>query len=445
MAGNGGRHILSATIRAGFPDFLDLPWGRPLESWRSHTNRIEELPRGIGRHPVVFVTYSDRLYVLKELPLGLAEREFTALTQMEERRLPTVRGVGHLTVRTPDEDVSIVVTRYLDRSLPYHALFMGETMIRYRDYLLDAMAVLLVELHLGGVFWGDCSLSNTLFRRDAGRLSAYLVDAETAEVHYTLTPGQRSYDLDLMEENLTGGLLDLEAAQALPPKMQVERVGKYVRERYDTLWSEVTREQVLPLNEPNRIQDRVRKLNDLGFSVDRIQLVTSNAGQQLRLRASVTDRSFHRDLLHSLTGLLAEELQARTMLNEVERLKATWSHAENRSLPLSVVAYRWFATVYTPTVARLEPLLARGVDPGEMYCQVLENKWYMSENAKHDVGHVAAADDYLHRHGLQAALIGTEAPTPDLVARVSRSRPRSRLSRFWRRLRWFARRWPGAR
>ncbi|MCA9243176.1 MAG: DUF4032 domain-containing protein [Phycisphaerales bacterium] len=437
MPADGDRHILSATIRAGYPDFLDLPWGRPLETWQSHSARVEDLPRGIGRHPVVFVSYSNRLYVLKELPMGIAEREFTALTVMEERRLPCVRGVGHLVVRTPDEDLSVVITRYLDRSLPYHALFMGDTMVRYRDYLLDAMAVLLVELHLGGVFWGDCSLSNTLFRRDAGRLSAYLVDAETAETHTTLTPGQRSYDLDLMEENLTGGLLDLEAAHALPPKMQVERVGQYVRERYDTLWNEVTREQVLPADEPNRIQDRVRKLNDLGFSVDRIQLVTSDAGRQLRLRASVTDRSFHRDMLHSLTGLLAEELQARTMLNEIEQLKATWSLDENRSLPLSVVAYRWFATVYTPAVARLEPLLARGGDPGEMYCQVLEHKWYMSERAKHDVGHISAADDYLHRYGFQAAAI-TGEPTPDLVARVSRSRPRSR----WRVFRWL-RRWIG--
>ena len=48
------------------------------------------------------------------------------------------------------------------------------------DRLLDALVGLLVRLHLAGFFWGDCSLSNTLFRRDAGALSAYVIDTETS-------------------------------------------------------------------------------------------------------------------------------------------------------------------------------------------------------------------------------------------------------------------------
>lgn len=54
---------------------------------------------------------------------------------------------------------------------------MSSSLERYRDHLLDAISGLLVQLHLAGTFWGDCSLSNTLFRRDAGALQAYLVDA----------------------------------------------------------------------------------------------------------------------------------------------------------------------------------------------------------------------------------------------------------------------------
>ena len=42
----------------------------------------------------------------------------------------------------------------------------------------NAFAGLLVELHLAGLYWGDCSLSNILWRRDAGAMMAYLVDAE---------------------------------------------------------------------------------------------------------------------------------------------------------------------------------------------------------------------------------------------------------------------------
>ena len=48
--------------------------------------------------------------------------------------------------------------------------------------------MLLVRLHLVGFWWGDVSLSNTLFRRDAGAFAAYLVDAETGELHDDAQP-----------------------------------------------------------------------------------------------------------------------------------------------------------------------------------------------------------------------------------------------------------------
>ena len=77
----------------------------------------------------------------------------------------------------------------------------------YRGRLLDAMAFLLVDLHRNGVYWGDCSLANTLFRRDGDRIQAYLVDAETSEVHPSLSDGQRAYDLDIAQTNVIGELL----------------------------------------------------------------------------------------------------------------------------------------------------------------------------------------------------------------------------------------------
>ena len=93
-------------------------------------------------------------------------------------------------------DTNVLITRFLDRSLPYRSLFMRSSLVRYRDHLLDAMAGLMVQLHLNGVYWGDCSLSNTLFRRDAGTLQAYLVDAETSEVYSGyVSPTLRFHDL----------------------------------------------------------------------------------------------------------------------------------------------------------------------------------------------------------------------------------------------------------
>ena len=107
------------------------------------------------------------------------------------------------------------MTEYLRHSMQYRRLLMrfGSEPRGYRDRLLDAMALLLVDLHRGGVYWGDCSLANTLFRRDGDRIQAYLVDAETSEVHPALSDGQRRFDLDILVENVAFGLADLAAYQ----------------------------------------------------------------------------------------------------------------------------------------------------------------------------------------------------------------------------------------
>ena len=128
-----------------------------------------------------------------------------------------------------------------------------------------------MRLHLAGFFWGDCSLSNTLFRRDAGALSAYLVDAETGELHPQLSTGQRLHDLQIAEENVAGELLDVEAARIAlrfdpsrrPRSCRALRgavVGADPRGR-------VRRRRDVPLDE------RLRRLNGLGFDVEEVQLV----------------------------------------------------------------------------------------------------------------------------------------------------------------------------
>ncbi len=389
--------LIASNLRAGHPDFLDLPWHLPLDRWEGHCDRVTDLPRGQSRHPVVFVHYDPHVYALKQLPLGAAEKEYALLRAMEDLRLPVVMPVGRSSARQASGQVSVLITRYLDHALPYQSLFMRSSLTRYRHHLLDAMALLLVQLHLAGVFWGDCSLHNALFRRDAGKLTAYLVDAETAEVRPRVSDGMRAHDIDIMEENVQGGLLDLGAMGALPPGVDIHGIGAQIRRTYDGLWEQVTSEQLIPSGERFRIHERVRRLNDLGFSVDEIALEPTDGGAALRLRAQVTDRHFHRNVLHSLTGLDSEEMQARTMVNEIQELRAAMSNQLQHSITLSAAAHRWLRDLYLPSVDRLQPLVEHGVEPAEIYCQLLEHKWYLSERASSDVGHAAAADDLLSR------------------------------------------------
>lgn len=396
----------SFSIRDGYPTFDDLPWNHPLSDWQGLCNRLVEVQRGLSRHPVVFVNYGGDLYAIKELPAHVGQQEFNLLSKMETERLPCVTPIGYAQFTADDTQRSILITRYLDRSLPYRSLFIHSSLGRYRGHILSAMAGLLVQLHLAGFFWGDCSLSNTLFRRDAGALQAYLVDAETAEAHPPrLSPVLRYHDLQIMEENVHRDLIELDDSGVYIPSQTDMDTGQDIRLRYRALWEEVTRDEFLQTNERYRIQERIRALNLLGFSVHDVEIVETDKGEQLRLRVQVTDRNFHRDQLLVLTGLEAEEMQAHKIMNEIYELRASLSQENNRTIPLSVAAYHWLQNIYIPTIDRLKPLVATkpqpdgNPDPVELYCQILEHKWYLSETARHDVGHQTATEDFVKRFG----------------------------------------------
>ena len=155
------------------------------------------------------------------------------------------------------------------------------------------MVVLLARLHLIGFLWGDVSLSNTLFRRDAGAFAAYLVDAETGELHDQLTNGQREHDLTIARTNLYGEFCDLEAGglldEALDPLVLVETIES----RYRELWAELTDVEEFDTGEMHRIESRVRRLNALGFDVAELDITTDFAGSTVRIQPKVVDAGHH--------------------------------------------------------------------------------------------------------------------------------------------------------
>jgi len=251
---------------------LTLPWSEPLEDWRD--DRLVEIRmRGISRHIVRFAEEDGELYALKSIDERLARREYRLLRGLADASVPAVEVVGIVVDRGLGAD-AILVTRFLDYSTTYRALFSNPRGGQPTDRLLDAMVELLVRLHLSGFFWGDCSLSNTLFRFDAGALEAYLVDSETSEQHPSLTDGQRNWDLELAWERVGGELLDLQAGDLLPPEIEPFEVADELRTRYERLWQELTREEILrPDEQRYRIAERLRRLNELGFDADEVELV----------------------------------------------------------------------------------------------------------------------------------------------------------------------------
>jgi hypothetical protein len=378
------------TARTGHPTFLDLPWDQPLEEWEHE--RLVEVVHGIHRHVVRFVNYDGALYALKELPSRLAQREYRLLRELAAQEMPVVEVVGVVSGRGGGLD-DVLITRLLDYSLPYRALFSGRSIPDLRKSLISALAELLVRLHLAGFFWGDCSLSNTLFRRDASGLNAYLVDAETGELHPALTDGPRAHDLMIAQENVAGELFDVEAAGLLPEDIDPIETADAL-EAYHALWSELTREETFGSDERYRIDDRLRRLNELGFDVDEIELVGGEEGYRLRLSPTVVEPGHHRRRLHSLTGLDVQENQARRLLNDLRRYRACMEEDEG-ALPESVVAYRWLSEVFEATLEKIPKELHGKLEPAQIFHEILDHRWYLSEQAGKDVGLEAAAASYV--------------------------------------------------
>jgi hypothetical protein len=380
--------------RTGHPSFLDLPWDEPLEDWQ--TERFVKLIRGISRHVVRFVEYDGVLYALKELPERPARREWTLLRRLEGQGLPVVEAVGIVTDRSDDLD-AILITRHLEYSLPYRALFSGTAFPDLRTHLLNALVELIARLHLRGFFWGDCSLSNALFRRDAGALSAYLVDAETGELHGQLSDGQRAYDLDIAQQNVIGELLDVDAEVGLPPDLDPDETGDEIVARYEQLWHELTRDELFAADERFKLDERLHSLNELGFDVEEIRLEASPDGYRLHLDPHVVEPGHHRHRLLRLTGLDAQENQARRMLNDIARFREALERKEGRPIAESVAAARWRDEVFEPAVGAVPEELWARLPAAEVFHQILEHRWFLSEAARKDVGIDEAVRSYVER------------------------------------------------
>ena len=375
------------------PALLDLPWSTPLEQWPE--NLLAALPRGISRHIVRFVKVSGRVIAVKEIKDDLARREYDMLRLLQKLDQPCVVPFGVISGRTtPDGEEldACLLTRHLQFSLPYRALFSQTLRPDTAQRLIDALAVLLVRLHLTGFWWGDVSLSNTLFRRDAGAFSAYLVDAETGEIRDRLSDGQREHDLDIARVNIAGELMDLAAGGFLDEVADPVEISQLIVDRYRSLWRELTERERFELGDRWRVEERIRRLNDLGFDVDELSISTDIGGSTIQIQPKVVDAGHHSRRLLRLTGLDVEENQARRLLNDLDAYGAAQDRQNDDE---ELVAHDWLALVYEPVVRAVPREMARKLEAAELFHEVLEHRWYMSERVGHDVPITVALEDYV--------------------------------------------------
>lgn len=401
------------------PALLDLPWNIPLEQWPPEV--LAALPRGISRHIVRFVNLNSHVIAVKEISSFVADREYEMLRDLLRLGAPCVRPIAVITGRTDangEELNSVLITEHLSYSLPYRALFSQYMRPETATRLIDALAVLLVRLHLLGFFWGDVSLSNTLFRRDAGAFAAYLVDAETGELHPEgLTSGKRMYDIELARTNIIGELMDLQAGGLLEEDVDTIGVGDRIVSRYLELWDVLTGEESFSMSERWRVANRIERLNSLGFDVGELSMTTDLDGTHLSIQPKVVDAGHYRRQIMRLTGLDVQEGQGRRMLNDLEAYRSLWNRKDE---PLEIAAHAWLADVFEPTIAAVPAEMRRKLEPAEIFHEVLEHRWYMSEAAGYDVSMQDAVADYVanvlaNRPDEHAVISGNEQLRPSAL------------------------------
>ena len=370
-------------------DLLDLPWERSITEWPDEL--FLDLPKGISRHEVRFVERRGTILAVKELPEAAARNDFLVLNELEDEAVPTVHPVAVLTGRSADpteERAAALVTRYELYSFSYRELLSGSTFGPRRDQLIGALAVLLVELHLTGCFWGDTSLSNVLYRFDAEAVVAIMVDAETAELHPVLSQGQRELDLAIMVVNVAGGMADLAAQSGVDLDDADLGLGDEIADSYRRLWKVISDPEPIAVSERWRIRERIEQLEAMGFQVEEIAVSERAGGDMLLVRPVVRSRQFHRSRLRELTGVDVLELQARQVLTDLYYHRALRADEDQR-----IVDLQWRLEEFEPWVGRLAA--EQDADPVQAFCDLLHHRWLLSSRDERAVSTEEAHADWV--------------------------------------------------
>lgn len=384
---------VSITAATADPALLDLPWELPLELWPD--DAIATLPKGISRHLVRFANLSGYIVAIKETSSELAKREYDMLRTLQKLDVPCVEPLAVVTNRTSadeEELKSVLVTRHLRFSLPYRAVYSQSLRPETARRLVDALAVLLVRLHIVGFFWGDVSLSNTLFRRDAGAFAAHLVDAETGQLYDRLSNGQRENDLEIGRINIAGELFDLQAGGRLEEDIDPIEISNGIVAQYRTLWQELTGSELFDHSERWRINQRVERLNVLGFDIEELAITTEDSGTRVRIQPKVVDAGHHSRRLLRLTGLDAQENQARRLLNDMDSYRAAFDKQE---MDEEMLAHEWAARVFEPVIRAIPKELRGKLEPAEIFHQLLDHRRQLAQDSGHDIPLAEAVGSYV--------------------------------------------------
>jgi|SRR5579883_643909 hypothetical protein len=379
------------------PRLEKLPWHAPLDQWLAEGVQLLTIRRGESRHPVVFVEREGVRYAIKETTPHMAEREVRNLQEIGHRGIPTLAPAGTVTVSLPpiplqapggapqylSGDRGYIVTRLALRVVPHAFLYRLPLNRRSKQRILSAVAVLMIELHEHGIYWGDPSLANILLRIDGKRILAIMADAETAELFPgPISDGLREQDLAAFRESLAWQAEDLRIARGLPEDQQPldDTDFRYFERRYRWLRKEHTRFTGAGTHFSTlyQAQQFLREINRRGFSL------LSMTGRALQEFTTILPGWYQRRI-RELLRITIPRIYARRFYNMILGHQAIMSEHEQREVPIEEAARHWYTQYHLPAILLLRQVLTSGQEPLKAYFDIMLHKWKMSEQAGYEV------------------------------------------------------------
>jgi hypothetical protein len=375
-----------------------FPWHLPLDEWPGQGVTTLFVRRGESRHPVIFVESEEVRYAIKETTPFMARREIQNLREIEFRGLPALSPVGVVSVSAPPErvesgevgglpqyvsgDRGYTVTRLAARVMPHSLLFRLPFNRRTKRHLLGAIAVLMVELHEHGIYWGDPSLANILIRIDGKRIMAIMADAETAEIFAgAISKGLREQDLDLFHESLIWQAEDLRQARGLAEDVELldEADYRYFLRRYR--WLIRQHAHIAPHSTTPtlpQISRTLAALNRLGFSL-------LDAGSNAFETVISVLPGWYVQRIKELLGIKIPLHYARRFYNMILGHQAIMIEQLGRDVTIEEAARDWYERYHLPTILLLRQILTSKQDPLEAYFAIMRYKWRMSKLAGYEI------------------------------------------------------------
>ena len=409
-----------------------LPWHLPLEEWAEQGVATLSIRRGESRHPVIFIESDDVRYAIKETTPHMAQREISNLRVIEFRGIPSLSPVGVVTVSAPplqlesaevgslpqyiSGDRGYTVTRLAARVMPHSLLFRLPFTRKTKQRLLGAVAVLMVELHEHGIYWGDPSLANILIRIDGRRILAIMADAETVEVFPgAISKGLREQDLDLFHDSLIWQAEDLRQARGLEEDVEVLDEGdyRYFIRRYGWLRREhaqIGSHSITPtLPQVTRM---LASLNKLGFSL-------LDAGSNAFETVISVSPGWYVRRIQEMLGIKVPLQYARRFYNTILGHQAMMSKELGRAVTVEEAARHWYEYYHLPAILLLRQVLTSDQDPLDAYFAIMRHKWDLSKEAGYEVPLDEAMMSWAMR---QAEIGGIGAVDPAELATYWRER-----------------------